>query len=206
MKRGPRSKGAMAAALCIGQAAASAMPSAGYEYRPDAAGGAASGKCGCGVGGGEKTTPVNVASKGFFWPPSITRFPPNFVRQASIKARRNCSNIGVAQVVAASATDCNTPASAVAAAALSSAHAEVVNGPLELAGNGSAVVPAAAYEAPVDPFPSGDAEKFDRKKSSTLAVHGGEQIWLHILVSALMLLCGCLWKCAGFDLVLSSCY
>ncbi|KAI3878663.1 hypothetical protein MKW92_021284 [Papaver armeniacum] len=32
----------------------------------------------------------------------ILRFPPNFVRQLSIKARRNCSNIGVAQVVAAS--------------------------------------------------------------------------------------------------------
>nr|BAR72290.1 Cystathionine gamma synthase [Nicotiana benthamiana] len=32
----------------------------------------------------------------------ILRFPPNFVRQLSVKARRNCSNIGVAQVVAAS--------------------------------------------------------------------------------------------------------
>ena len=32
----------------------------------------------------------------------ILRFPPNFVRQLSIKARRNCSNIGVAQIVAAS--------------------------------------------------------------------------------------------------------
>ncbi|CAN4081681.1 unnamed protein product [Withania somnifera] len=32
----------------------------------------------------------------------IFRFPPNFVRQLSVKARRNCSNIGVAQVVAAS--------------------------------------------------------------------------------------------------------
>lgn len=32
----------------------------------------------------------------------IFRFPPNFVRQLSTKARRNCSNIGVAQIVAAS--------------------------------------------------------------------------------------------------------
>ncbi|KAL3341407.1 hypothetical protein AABB24_025783, partial [Solanum stoloniferum] len=32
----------------------------------------------------------------------ILRFPPNFVRQLSVKARRNCSNIGLAQVVAAS--------------------------------------------------------------------------------------------------------
>ena len=170
----------MAAALCIGQATASAMPSVGYEYRPDPAGGAASGKCGC--GGGEKV-PVNVASKGFFWPPCITRFPPNFVRQSSIKARRNCSNIGVAQVVAASATDRNTPA-IVAAAALTSVHAEVVDGPLELAGNGSAVVPAGANEALIGSgisLPCNDiAEdgKFQRKKSSTLAVHGGEQTWL----------------------------
>ncbi|VAH91577.1 unnamed protein product [Triticum turgidum subsp. durum] len=32
---------------------------------------------------------------------TILRFPPNFVRQLSTKARRNCSNIGVAQIVAA---------------------------------------------------------------------------------------------------------
>ncbi|KAL3640172.1 cAMP-dependent protein kinase regulatory subunit Cgs1 [Castilleja foliolosa] len=32
----------------------------------------------------------------------ILKFPPNLVRQLSTKARRNCSNIGVAQVVAAS--------------------------------------------------------------------------------------------------------
>ncbi|KAH9614232.1 hypothetical protein KSS87_022589 [Heliosperma pusillum] len=37
----------------------------------------------------------------------ILRFPPNFVRQLSTKARRNCSNIGVAQIVAASWTDNN---------------------------------------------------------------------------------------------------
>jgi cystathionine gamma-synthase len=40
----------------------------------------------------------------------IFRFPPNFVRQLSTKARRNCSNIGVAQIVAASWS--NNPASA----------------------------------------------------------------------------------------------
>jgi cystathionine gamma-synthase len=126
---------------------------------------------------------VNVASKGFFWPPCITRFPPNFVRQSSIKARRNCSNIGVAQVVAASATDRNTPVAvaAAAAAALTSAPAEVVDGPLELAENGSAVVSAGVNETLIGSaisLPRGDAaeaEKPDRKKSSTLAVHGGER-------------------------------
>ena len=53
----------------------------------------------------------------------ILRFPPNFVRQLSIKARRNCSNIGVAQIVAAKWS--NNPASELppAAAAASSASA-----------------------------------------------------------------------------------
>lgn len=49
----------------------------------------------------------------------IFRFPPNFVRQLSIKARRNCSNIGVAQVVAASWSDkaaAGPPAAAATAA------------------------------------------------------------------------------------------
>lgn len=39
----------------------------------------------------------------------ILRFPPNFVRQLSTKARRNCSNIGVAQIVAASWSDRQAP-------------------------------------------------------------------------------------------------
>ncbi|KAM3238678.1 cystathionine gamma-synthase 1, chloroplastic isoform X1 [Capsicum annuum] len=48
---------------------------------------------------------ANLQSRGssFFGMYSlILRFPPNFVRQLSVKARRNCSNIGLAQVVAAS--------------------------------------------------------------------------------------------------------
>jgi len=171
-----------AAALCVGQAAAaSAMPSAGYEHRPDAAGGA---KCGGGTGGEKKVPVTNVVSKGFFCPPCITRVPPNFVRQSSIKARRNCSNIGVAQVVAASATDRSAPAAAVTAAAAAlaaAAHTGVVDGPLELAkaGDGIAVVPAGADEAVLvlscnKEIP--EVEKTGRQKSSTLAVHGGEHL------------------------------
>lgn len=51
----------------------------------------------------------------------IFRFPPNFVRQLSTKARRNCSNIGVAQIVAASWS--NNPASVPAGAASAAAAA-----------------------------------------------------------------------------------
>lgn len=50
----------------------------------------------------------------------ILRFPPNFVRQLSNKARRNCSNIGVAQIVAASWSN-NQPQSSAAAAAVDAA-------------------------------------------------------------------------------------
>ncbi|KAL6009049.1 cAMP-dependent protein kinase regulatory subunit Cgs1 [Asimina triloba] len=51
----------------------------------------------------------------------ILRFPPNFVRQLSIKARRNCSNIGVAQIVAASWSNPVPPPSAVDGAAAAAA-------------------------------------------------------------------------------------
>ncbi|GMY13723.1 cystathionine gamma-synthase 1, chloroplastic [Fagus crenata] len=54
----------------------------------------------------------------------ILRFPPNFVRQLSTKARRNCSNIGVAQIVAASWSNNSNPSSpSTAAAAASSSSA-----------------------------------------------------------------------------------
>ncbi|GMI68471.1 hypothetical protein HRI_000516400 [Hibiscus trionum] len=56
----------------------------------------------------------------------IFRFPPNFVRQLSVKARRNCSNIGVAQIVAASWSNgptSDSPSSAAAASAQAAAAA-----------------------------------------------------------------------------------
>ncbi|KAF3322934.1 cystathionine gamma-synthase [Carex littledalei] len=68
----------------------------------------------------------------------ILRFPPNFVRQLSIKARRNCSNIGVAQIVAASWSDrqapLDTPPSATAGAETAPV---VVEGDDTAAGSGS---------------------------------------------------------------------
>lgn len=55
----------------------------------------------------------------------ILRFPSNFVRQLSNKARRNCSNIGVAQVVAASWSGGNRESSFSASAAGDSALSSV---------------------------------------------------------------------------------
>lgn len=57
----------------------------------------------------------------------ILRFPPDFVRQLSNKARRNCSNIGVAQVVAASWSN-NQPPQSAAAVATDSAAVEAAIG------------------------------------------------------------------------------
>ncbi|KAL6518944.1 cAMP-dependent protein kinase regulatory subunit Cgs1 [Orobanche hederae] len=65
--------------------------------------------------------------------PVFLKFPPNFVRQLSNKGRRNCSNIGVAQVVAASwsnnqGVSSYTPAAeAVDAAAVALAPVDIEN-------------------------------------------------------------------------------
>jgi cystathionine gamma-synthase len=107
------------ATVCIlqaGAAATSMLPGVGlglggcHDCRPDASGASStkpnappsSGGVG---GGGKRSSGFDLSSNGFLRPPRIPRLPPNIVRQLSIKARRNCSNIGVAQVVAASATD-----------------------------------------------------------------------------------------------------
>ncbi|CAI9763440.1 unnamed protein product [Fraxinus pennsylvanica] len=45
---------------------------------------------------------IILAAAGYGLSSLIFRFPPNFMRQLSNKARRMCSNIGVAQVAAAS--------------------------------------------------------------------------------------------------------
>ncbi|CAI9763257.1 unnamed protein product [Fraxinus pennsylvanica] len=71
-----------------------------------------------------------AAAAGYGLSSLIFRFPPNFVRQLSNKARRNCSNIGVAQVVAASwsnnqQTSGLTPAAKAVDAAASAAMAPV---------------------------------------------------------------------------------
>ncbi|CAM6101397.1 unnamed protein product [Calypogeia fissa] len=106
-------------------------------------------------------------------PPFILRFPPNFVRQLSIKARRNCANIGVAQVVAASVTDLSTsfsenviaPAIAVSESPLlesvqSSTASQSTNVALENPVNGAAL--------------AGTPGK--SRSCSTNSVHGGERL------------------------------
>lgn len=76
----------------------------------------------------------------------IFKFPPNFVRQLSTKARRNCSNIGVAQIVAASWSNNNSPSEFPAVPAATSFDAvdtaSVLVSPVELATGDDLAVPA----------------------------------------------------------------
>lgn len=66
-----------------------------------------------------KSAPAHVS---FGLSSMILRFPPDFVRQLSNKARRNCSNIGVAQVVAASWSNNQPPQSVATEAAIATAY------------------------------------------------------------------------------------
>ncbi|WOH10238.1 hypothetical protein DCAR_0729704 [Daucus carota subsp. sativus] len=74
----------------------------------------------------------------------ILRFPPDFVRQLSNKARRNCSNIGVAQVVAASWSNNQPPKSVATDSANGSVveEIEVVNPLSFLSSDGSLAIHA----------------------------------------------------------------
>lgn len=104
----------------------------------------------------------------------ILRFPPNFVRQLSTKARRNCSNIGVAQIVAASWSNNTNPVPPPSAAA-------AIDGPL-------AAVPLAAdadsaavvFDGIASPPQTADGPKAAASASAifssdgSLAVHAGE--------------------------------
>ncbi|XP_066164369.1 cystathionine gamma-synthase 1, chloroplastic [Oryza sativa Japonica Group] len=123
---------------------------------------------------------------------TILRFPPNFVRQLSTKARRNCSNIGVAQIVAAAWSDparpaslpgggaggrrgassraAATPAAAAAASAAAEATAEVGAIPNAKLGQPS----AAAL-----------AEQALLGSDASLAVHAGERLGRRIATDAI---------------------
>lgn len=98
----------------------------------------------------------------------IFKFPPNFVRQLSNKARRNCSNIGVAQVVAASWSN-NTPPSPSAAAAAAAAV------------DAAATVPAASDAAALEGCAGIESLKTDDSRTSvfdfdgSVAIHAGER-------------------------------
>ncbi|XP_030466457.2 cystathionine gamma-synthase 1, chloroplastic [Syzygium oleosum] len=122
----------------------------------------------------------------------IFRFPPNFVRQLSTKARRNCSNIGVAQVVAASWSNNNGPAPSASAAPGGGAPSPAA----AIAGAAAApVVPALDFVAGGEALAvDGDVLSEDLgthgessflSSDGSLAVHAGERLGRGIVTDAI---------------------
>ncbi|KAL3833243.1 hypothetical protein ACJIZ3_007979 [Penstemon smallii] len=120
----------------------------------------------------------------------ILRFPPNFVRQLSTKARRNCSNIGVAQIVAAAwsnnqAASGSTPASkAVDAAAVAAvAPVEIETGVDKVVSAGEDVV-CDGENVQVDDLPPFKYASFLNSDGS-VAIHAGERLGRAIVTDAI---------------------
>ncbi|XVF14311.1 hypothetical protein REPUB_Repub09cG0048100 [Reevesia pubescens] len=106
----------------------------------------------------------------------IFRFPPNFVRQLSIKARRNCSNIGVAQIVAASWSNGHTsgsPSSAAQAAAAVPVTDDV------------AVVEGCIHNGSVQIGGSENSKTSFLSSDGSITVHAGERLGRGIVTDAI---------------------
>ncbi|XP_030516197.2 cystathionine gamma-synthase 1, chloroplastic [Rhodamnia argentea] len=123
----------------------------------------------------------------------IFRFPPNFVRQLSTKARRNCSNIGVAQVVAASWSNNNISASAATgggapspAAAIAGAAAAPVVPALDFVAGGEALAVDGLENADVlsEDLRTHEASSF-LSSDGSLTVHAGERLGRGIVTDAI---------------------
>ncbi|KAK1351423.1 Cys/Met metabolism, pyridoxal phosphate-dependent enzyme [Heracleum sosnowskyi] len=129
-------------------------------------------------GGRLKSGPTHLS---FGLSSMILRFPPDFVRQLSNKARRNCSNIGVAQVVAASWSNKQPPQSAAAAvasveAAIGTAYCKKNENIIDSnKNNDSSVVDVQPQVNPLS-FLSSDG---------SLAIHAGERLGRGIVTDAI---------------------
>ncbi|KAK4366622.1 hypothetical protein RND71_014502 [Anisodus tanguticus] len=114
----------------------------------------------------------------------ILRFPPNFVRQLSVKARRNCSNIGVAQVVAASWSNNNSDFTPAAKAVDTAASAAAI-APLDE--EVAAVVenaPCDDRNVKIDDLARGKYSSF-LSSDGSIAIHAGERLGRGIVTDAI---------------------
>nr|KJB11080.1 hypothetical protein B456_001G240300 [Gossypium raimondii] len=110
-------------------------------------------------------------------------FPPNFVRQLSIKARRNCSNIGVAQIVAASRSNGPAPDSPfLAAAASAQAAAAAVNA---TATNDGAALEGCIDNGSVQIGGSDNSTTTFLSSDGSITVHAGERLGRGIVTDAI---------------------
>ncbi|XP_058086146.1 cystathionine gamma-synthase 1, chloroplastic [Magnolia sinica] len=101
----------------------------------------------------------------------ILGFPPNFARQLSTKARRNCSNIGVAQVVAASWSNPEATASVDGAVTVPVVDDDVAVGSCNSNG--------------VQLSGSADSTSSFLRSPGTHAVHAGERLGRGIVTDAI---------------------
>ncbi|KAH8483656.1 hypothetical protein Peur_064047 [Populus x canadensis] len=123
----------------------------------------------------------------------ILKFPPNFVRQLSTKARRNCSNIGVAQIVAASWSNnsaAGAPSAAAAAAAAAAASAIPAADPAAtLAGNEVAGIDSSDNKnvsvVQLEDLSSDLEYKSFLSSDGSIAVHAGERLGRGIVTDAI---------------------
>ncbi|XVE68177.1 hypothetical protein DITRI_Ditri09bG0047900 [Diplodiscus trichospermus] len=110
----------------------------------------------------------------------IFRFPPNFVRQLSIKARRNCSNIGVAQIVAASWSNGPAPGSPSSAGAAAQAAASAIP-----VADDVAVVEGCIDNVSVHIASSDNSETSFLSSDGSITVHAGERLGRGIVTDAI---------------------
>lgn len=123
----------------------------------------------------------------------ILKFPPNFVRQLSTKARRNCSNIGVAQIVAASWSNnsaAGAPSAAAAAAAAAAASAIPAAEPAKtLAGNEVVGIDSSDNKnvsvVQLEDLSSDLEYKSFLSSDGSIAVHAGERLGRGIVTDAI---------------------
>ncbi|XP_066392691.1 cystathionine gamma-synthase 1, chloroplastic-like [Miscanthus floridulus] len=120
---------------------------------------------------------------------TILRFPPNFVRQLSTKARRNCSNIGVAQIVAAAWSDCpaarpHSGGGGGRARGVASSHAAAASA-AAAAASAAAEVSAVPNAKVAQPSTVVLAEHNLLGSDASLSVHAGERLGRRIATDAI---------------------
>ncbi|KAJ0098393.1 hypothetical protein Patl1_21879 [Pistacia atlantica] len=119
----------------------------------------------------------------------IFRFPPNFVRQLSNKARRNCSNIGVAQIVAASWSNNAASGSSTSAAAASGSAAAaaipVPAAPVETTTGGEVAMVDGVNNVQMEALADLKNEASFLNFDGSIAIHAGERLGRGIVTDAI---------------------
>ncbi|KAL9424614.1 hypothetical protein AB3S75_031685 [Citrus x aurantiifolia] len=114
----------------------------------------------------------------------IFRFPPNFVRQLSTKARRNCSNIGVAQIVAASwSNGVGSGSNSAAAAAASAAPAPPVS--VEITSGDDIALVDGLKNVQLEALADLKNDASFLSSDGSLAIHAGERLGRGIVTDAI---------------------